>query len=266
MNNARIFSLYSGSGGNSFLISTNRGAILIDAGKNAKRLCAALAAAGVSADEIRAIFITHEHSDHVSALPVFLKKHPVPVHIQRASAYKLAIDPAAAPCLCLHPPHFCEQVEHISVRSFPTPHDSMGSLGFRIEIENDDGTILRIGYATDIGYVTREIEEALLGCDAVILESNHDPDLLQSGPYPYELKRRIASRRGHLSNGESAHLAAKLCAAGTKGLMLAHLSRENNDPTLAYDACFCAVGDERVRIAVADPDEITELTMGEETI
>ena len=262
MSDIRILSLYSGSGGNSFLISTKKGAILIDAGKNAKRLCLALASAGISIDEIRAVFITHEHSDHVSALPVFLKKHPVPVHIQKTSAYKLANDPAAAPCLCLHPPIFEEQVENIHVRSFPTPHDSMGSVGYRIEIYEEDGSVFRIGYATDIGYVTAEIEDGLLGCDAVILESNHDPELLKNGPYPYELKRRIASRRGHLSNPESAELAARLCASGTRKLLLAHLSRENNDPEIAYDACFSAVSDDRVQIAVADPEEITELMLG----
>lgn len=262
MSRIRILSLYSGSSGNSFLISTPTGAILIDAGKNAKRLCMALSAAGVSIDEIRAIFITHEHNDHVSALPVFLKKHPIPVHILKASAYKLACDPAVAPCLCLHPPIFEEQVEGIRMRSFPTPHDSMGSVGYRIEITDEDGSIFRIGYATDIGYVTEEIETGLLGCDAVILESNHDPEMLRTGPYPYELKRRIASRRGHLSNPDSAELAARLCAGGTRALMLAHLSQENNAPEIAYDTCFSAIGDDRVQIAVADPDEITELRIG----
>ena len=262
MSEIRILSLYSGSTGNSFLISTPQGAILIDAGKSAKRLCVALAKAGVDARDIRAIFITHEHHDHVSALPVFLKKYPIPVHIQRTSAYKLANDPAVAPCLCLHAPIFVELVEGIRVRSFPTPHDSMGSVGFRIELEQTNGTFFRIGYATDIGYVTKEIEEALTGCDAVILESNHDPEMLKNGPYPYDLKRRIASNRGHLSNPDSAELAARLCSAGTRGLMLAHLSRENNEPALAFDACFSAVSDERVRIAVADPDEITELPLG----
>lgn len=262
MSSIRIFSLYSGSGGNAFLVSAGEDAILIDAGKSAKRLCTALSAAGVAAETIRAIFVTHEHNDHISALPVFLKKHPIPVHIQHASAYKLANDPAAAPCLCLHSPIFEEQVGCMRVRSFPTPHDSMGSVGFRIEISQGDEKPLCIGYATDIGYVTNEIEEGLTGCDAVILESNHDPQMLKDGPYPYELKRRIASNRGHLSNPDSAELAARLCAAGTRGLMLAHLSQENNEPALAFDACFSAISDERVQIAVADPDEITELPLG----
>ncbi len=264
MTDVRILSLYSGSTGNAFIIRTPMGAILIDAGKSARRLTAALAEAGVDADEIRAVFVTHEHADHISALPVFLKKHPVPVHILAASAYKLECDEAAASCLRIHPPVFEEQVENMHIRSFPTPHDSRGSVGYRIEIEDADGQAsLCIGYATDIGYVTKEICEGLCGCDAVILESNHDLEMLRTGPYPYDLKQRIASRRGHLSNPDSAELAACLCAEGTRGLMLAHLSQENNDPALAYDACFCAVGDDRVTIAVAAPDAVTELVLKE---
>lgn len=261
MSSVRILSLYSGSTGNSFLIHTPTDSILIDAGKNAKRLCMALAEAGVSPDEIRAIFITHEHNDHVSALPVFLKKHPLPVHILTASAYKLANDTSVAPCLCLHPPLFSETVGKICVTSFPTPHDSCGSVGYRIEINGENGQTYKIGYATDIGHVTADIETGLWGCDAVILESNHDVELLKMGPYPYDLKQRILSRRGHLSNSDSAAFAARLCTGGTKALMLAHLSQENNTPDLAYEECLSAVGDDSICICVAQPDAITEVLL-----
>ncbi len=261
MSTVRVFSLYSGSKGNSFLISTPQGAILIDAGKSARQLCQSLCAVGVSPDEIKAILITHEHSDHIGALPVFLKKHPVPVHIPHACVYRLEQDEAVAPYLCPHPPIYQDEICGIRVTSFPTPHDSRGSVGYRMEIANENGHVLRIGYATDIGYVSKEVEEGLCGCDAVILESNHDEEMLMEGPYPYDLKQRIRSRRGHLSNPDCAAFAARLCAAGTKSLMLAHLSQENNTPDTAFDACFCAVGDERVQIAVASPDEITELPL-----
>ena len=257
----RIVSLYSGSTGNSFLIATPNGCILIDAGKNAKRLCMALAEAGVTPEEIKAIFITHEHNDHVSALPVFLKKHPVPVHILTASAYKLANNTSVAPCLCLHPPLFSEEIGNLRVTSFQTPHDSRGSVGYRIEITDNGETVLQIGYATDIGHVTTDIENGLLGCDAVILESNHDVELLRMGPYPYDLKQRILSRHGHLSNPDSAAFAARLCANGTRALMLAHLSQENNTPDLALSECLSAVGDDGIQICVAKPDEITEVSL-----
>jgi phosphoribosyl 1,2-cyclic phosphodiesterase len=260
MKDIRIISLYSGSTGNSFVICAPSGTLLIDAGKNAKRLCTALAEVNVNVDDIGAILVTHEHTDHVSALPVFLKKHPLPVHIAYGCAYKLMPHPSVEPLLHMHPPIHEECICGMRVTSFPTPHDSRASVGYRIEIPDEDGNIIyRIGYATDIGYVTPEIEEALTGCDAVILESNHDYDMLMTGPYPYDLKKRIASRRGHLSNPDSAALAARLCAAGTKKLMLAHLSQENNAPDLAYDECVGAVGDAEVQIFVAHPEIPTEM-------
>lgn len=262
MSNIRIISLYSGSTGNAFLISTPETRFLIDAGKNAKKLCLALCEAGVDPKEIRAIFITHEHSDHISALPVFLKKHPIPVHVMTKSAYRLVNEPSVAPCLQLHEKSFTEELTGgIRVQAFPTPHDSHASVGYHIEIPNQDGTLFRIGYATDIGFVSQEVEDGLTGCDAVILESNHDPEMLRNGPYPYELKRRIFSNRGHLSNPDSAAFAARLCASGTRFLMLAHLSQENNVPSLAFDECFGAIGDESVQVCVAQPDQITEVCL-----
>ena len=146
----------------------------------------------------------------------------------------------------------------MTVTAFSTPHDSLASTGYRIEIPHTGG-VLRLGYATDVGYVSPEVEAGLSGCDAVILESNHDREMLMEGPYPYYLKQRIASRRGHLSNPESAALAARLCARGTRALMLAHLSQENNTPDLAYDECVGAIGDASVCICVAQPDCVTEL-------
>ena len=260
MSDIRIISLYSGSTGNSFAIVSPSGTLLIDAGKNAKRLCGALSEVGINADDVGAILVTHEHTDHISALPVFLKKHPVPVHIACGCAYKLLPHPSVEPLLNMHPPIYEELICGMRVTSFPTPHDSRASVGYRIEIPDTDGNIAyRIGYATDIGYVTPEIEEGLSGCDAVILESNHDYDMLMTGPYPYDLKKRIASRRGHLSNPDSAALAARLCAKGTKKLMLAHLSQENNAPDLAYDECISAVGNADVSVFVAHPEIPTEM-------
>ncbi len=260
MSDIRIISLYSGSTGNAFVISAPSGTLLIDAGKNAKRLCGALAEVNVNVDDISAILVTHEHTDHISALPVFLKKHPVPVHLAYGCAYKLLPHPSVEPLLNMHPPIHEECICGMRVTSFPTPHDSRASVGYRIEIPDENGNIVyRIGYATDIGYVTPEIEEALTGCDAVILESNHDFDMLMTGPYPYDLKKRIASRRGHLSNPDSAALAAHLCATGTKKLMLAHLSQENNAPDIALGECMGAVGDSDVAVFVAHPEIPTEM-------
>ena len=254
------YSLYSGSAGNAFLLDANGVCILIDAGKNAKALCAAIRATGHEPEEISAVFVTHEHSDHIKALPVFLKKHPIPVHLPLACAYKLEGEPSATPHLLPHPPIHTEEIGGIRISSFPTPHDSRGSVGYRIEIPTENG-IFRIGYATDIGHVTDTVEENLMGCDAVVLESNHDPEMLMDGPYPYDLKLRIASKRGHLCNADSACLASRLCENGTKTIMLAHLSQENNTPDTAYSEYLGQLASDEIHIHVAAPDTVVEMKL-----
>lgn len=258
MNPIRILSLYSGSSGNAFLIATPRCNLLIDAGKSARQLCRCLNDCGITPDRINAILLTHEHNDHTSALSVFLKHHPCPVHLPLGCVSKLEADPAVAPHLYPHPPIWNTEFDGIRVSSFPTPHDSHASVGYRLELSTANGS-LSVGYATDLGYVSREVEVGLRGCDAVILESNHDPDLLMNGAYPYALKQRIASRHGHLSNTDSAAFAASLSLSGTKSFLLAHLSQENNTPEIALDACMSAIADDTVPIHVAAPDRITEL-------
>ena len=249
----RVISLYSGSKGNSTLISAGGANILVDAGQSARRLTDALKAVEISPDSIDAIFITHEHSDHISALEVFLKKHPIPVHITEKSARKLLEKGLTYldECLRLHPPLFTEQIKGLTVTSFPTPHDSMCSVGYRFKY-NDGEREREIGFATDIGYVSDAISEGLMGCEAVVLESNHDVEMLKNGSYPYDLKQRILSRRGHLSNSDCAVFASELCANGAKNILLAHLSEENNHPSLVYDEIFAAICDTSVNLAIAD--------------
>ena len=132
------------------------------------------------------------------------------------------------------------------------------SVGYRIEFF--DGEKKRaFGVATDIGYVTEDIKEGLYGCEAVVIESNHDVEMLKSGPYPRFLKERILSHRGHLSNPDSALFASQLASHGTKSFLLAHLSAENNTPSLALDEFVSAVADPTVRVSVADAERPTEL-------
>ena len=153
MTDIHAYSLYSGSTGNAFLLDADGTCILIDAGKSAKSLCAAIRSCGREPEQIAAVFVTHEHSDHVQALPVFLKKHLIPVHLPIACVYKLENEPWAESLLNPHPPIHTEEINGIRIISFPTPHDSRGSVGYRIEIPTPKG-FCRIGYATDIGYVT----------------------------------------------------------------------------------------------------------------
>ena len=250
--------LYSGSTGNAALLTLNGTSVLIDAGRTAKALCGALGEAGVSPDSLSAIFITHEHRDHTAALEVFLKHHPVPVHAAGESAKALSACPAIAACLVSHPPLYTATVGPFSFSSFCTSHDSLQSVGYRIGFTDGDTPVL-LGYATDLGVVTPAVECGLTGCEGVVLECNHDEELLMTGPYPYHLKRRIASRQGHLSNRDCAAFSARLAANGMKRLLLAHLSETNNLPDLALGEVRAALAGTAVQIAAASPTEITEL-------
>lgn len=256
----KIVSLYSGSGGNCTYLRIQDTTILIDAGKSARALCNSLREIGSDIGEVDAIFVTHDHQDHVSALEVLAKRNEIPIHMTDRSAALFDRDPAAFVHrrLIRHDPQFETQVGPLTVRSFCTPHDSRMSVGYRISF-SAEGREYAVGVATDIGYVSPEVREGLHGCSAVVLESNHDEQMLMEGPYPYELKKRIRSRRGHLSNRDSAAFAAELAAEGTEAFLLAHLSEENNEPSLAWDEAQSALSGLPVTVAVASPDLPTEL-------
>lgn len=250
----QICSLYSGSGGNAVYLNLGGIPILVDAGKSARALCRSLTRIGADISDIRAVFLTHEHHDHTSALETLLKKHPLPIHIVAASAERLfeARCEQVAENLAIHPMLYTESIDSLTVKSFPSPHDSHACVGFRFSFE-EDGERHEVGYATDVGYLSDAVVEGLMGCEAVVLECNHDVEMLKEGPYPYVLKQRILSRRGHLSNTDCAALAIKLAEHGTKHILLAHLSETNNTPDTAFDEVFGALAGSGVSIAVADP-------------
>lgn len=261
MTDIRICTLFSGSGGNSTYIRIKDTEFLIDAGKCARALCSALREIGSDISRISAIFITHEHTDHVSALEVISKKHAIPIHITNESAKRFDRAPAAFihKNLVRHEEiEFSVMLDSIKISAFHTPHDSLMSVGYKIETNRDERPCT-LAVATDIGYVTENIRANLLGCEAVVLESNHDEQMLMRGPYPYDLKKRILSRLGHLSNKDSAALGSELAANGTKAFLLAHLSEENNTPELALDEFYSAVADDSVTIVTAAADTPTEL-------
>lgn len=243
MADCSIVSLFSGSGGNAYLYTCGDTRILIDCGGSARAIVTALAACGTTPAGLGAIFITHEHSDHTKALRVLLKKDPVPVHIPAPCYEVLTAEGTirAGEPFIPHPPLYSVKVGAFSVSSFETSHDSVCCVGYRITAEGEDGTKRSFVHATDTGCVTESLCEALVGAEAAVLEANHDENMLLIGSYPYEIKRRILSAEGHLSNTDCAALAAQAARGGTRAVLLAHLSEENNYPALAEETVMHAI-------------------------
>ena len=235
---AKFCSLYSSSSGNCTYIGTSKGGILIDIGVSAKRTCEALNSIGVDPSSISAIFITHEHTDHISGVKVFAKKYGTTVYATEGTLLgmeeKDVLDPVIRTAVV---PFTGIEAGGIWVRPFSTPHDSRESCGY--SAVTPDGR--RISVATDIGRMTDTVMNAILGSDLVLLESNHDVGMLQNGPYNFHLKQRILSPIGHLSNESCAKAAVKLFESGTTRLVLGHLSKENNIPSLAYETTRSAM-------------------------
>ena len=221
----KIMPLFSGSGGNCTYIEGGGDRILIDAGVSARRIRRALAMIGRDFAEIDGVFLTHEHKDHIVGLSVLCKNSGVPVHATIPSLQ--AMQPAFA--VQAHPVRYSVQVKNLLVASFPLSHDSACCVGYTFQCAG-----AKAGVMTDTGFITDEAVAAMVGCEAALVESNHDPDRLRGGPYPAYLKARIASARGHLSNQDCADFCAFLAGKGTKRFILAHLSKENNSPDAAY--------------------------------
>ena len=227
---AKLCPLFSGSSGNSYYLEASGSGILIDCGRSAKQLENALRDNNIDVGSIRAIFITHEHSDHVSALRVFSVRHGIPVYASPGTAQYLKSNGIINEKVDMRPLTLDgTELESMCVRPFRISHDCAEGYGYCVETQ--DGRIT--AFATDTGIVTAEIKNALAGCDTVVLESNHDVGMLRYGSYPYVLKRRILSDIGHLSNELCADTCAGLVDSGTTRLLLAHLSKENNFPDLA---------------------------------
>jgi len=228
----KFLSLYSSSSGNSILISNNDTNILIDAGVSASKICSALNEAGTDIGEVDAILVTHEHSDHICGIRVLSKKYNIPIF---ANAYTMDGILRAAPTVRPGSAHIITeskeyQIRSMKIKAFVTPHDSASSVGYVIESEGK-----KYAVATDTGSITKAMLGSLAGCEAVVIEANHDEDMLINGPYPYQLKKRILSERGHLSNKNCAWLATQLAIWGTKRILLGHLSEHNNTPQKAFD-------------------------------
>nr|WP_320024667.1 MBL fold metallo-hydrolase [uncultured Acetobacterium sp.] len=228
----KFCSLYSGSSGNSLFVSNNSTKILIDAGLSGKRIQSSLDAIAENPNEIGGIMVTHEHSDHIHGVGVLSRRFDLPVYANEKTweAMMKDLGKIAEHNIKVFDFEKPFDIMDLQIEAFKTSHDAADSAGFVIS----DGK-KRVGIATDSGIITVEMRKALCGCDLVVLESNHDVSMLEAGSYPFYLKQRIKSDFGHLSNETAGDLALALVKEGTRQLVLAHLSQENNYPLLAYE-------------------------------
>ncbi len=248
---AEFISLYSGSAGNCNVVCANGRYLMIDMGKSCKLTLAALKEVGLSIAQCDGILITHEHSDHVKGLRVFLKKHPLPLYGAAETLDMLWQNELVPADSDLHTITYeAEDIGAFSVRAFPTSHD-VPCVGYRIK--TPDARTMTI--ATDLGVITPPVAEALAHCDLVALESNYDQYRLQEGSYPYYLKTRITSKRGHLRNEVCSEQLVELIKGGCKRFALCHLSQENNTPELALHAVLVSLAAQGLR---PEPDCVVQ--------
>ena len=251
-----ICTFASGSSGNAALLTCGGTHLLIDMGISCRRVCQSLAALGLEPGDLDGLFITHEHTDHIGGLATYIKKYRTPIYctpaVSRQLSYRLAgIEPLLRPAALGESLSF----DGVDLDILPTSHDCAESAACHFRTRSG-----RVGYLTDTGYIPEETGACLLGADILVLESNHDVDMLRSGPYPFSLKKRILGPQGHLSNGDAARYAAASVRAGTRAVLLAHLSDENNTPRRALDAVGSALAEtgRSVHLAAAPRDTMSE--------
>ncbi len=252
-----IRTLASGSNGNAILIQTESSAILVDAGISCRKITQRLASCGLCVEDLAGILITHEHSDHICGLSTLVKHHTVSLYASNGTCAAIAEKyPCTRDSLLAFPAGSYFHLGPFTVTSFSTPHDALDPVGYLIS----DGH-KRVAIMTDLGAIPDHIATLVTGAELVMLESNHDLDMLRNGPYPYPLQARILGQFGHLCNEAAADFAVHLAKHGTRTLILAHLSRENNTPELARFAVEKMLNryDLHPRLAVAPRDSLSEV-------
>ncbi|MBQ7917563.1 MAG: MBL fold metallo-hydrolase [Clostridia bacterium] len=228
----RIVNLSSGSKANSTFVCHNDTKILIDAGLNAKTLKTSLLEIGERLENINAVFVTHEHSDHIKAIETLAKKYDIHFYVREEVAGSGAFAGICFKEGRLHTfTHNVVNVGDLQITPFDVMHDAAAPVGF---VVNVFGSKARAGFVTDLGVVTETVKNSLAGVKMVFIESNYDEDMLAGGKYPFLLKKRIASEKGHLSNTQSLELAKFLYGTGTRCFVLSHISENNNTYELAF--------------------------------
>ena len=253
----KLIPLCSGSSGNSTYLETEDARILIDAGLSCKRISELLDSVGVRAADLTALFITHEHVDHIRGVEVLSRKYGIPVYANAGCWGKLiTLCPKIPPAMVrVFESDMDFYLGKTRVFPFTTPHDAAASVGYVFTSAGHKAAV-----CTDIGHMDRRMLSLLAGADIQILEANHDVDMLMAGPYPYKLKKRILSMNGHLSNEDCGRALVELYATGVRSVILGHLSAENNFPPLAVETVKSVLemaGITDMRIALAGRNEPT---------
>ena len=231
MDKLEIYTLASGSKGNCTYLRYGDTSILIDQGLSLKELRVRANYRGIDLSQTDALFVTHEHSDHVKGVGAFARAYDTPVYIPAACMGNFKTEDGDERYFVPNEYDGEVAVKGLSIKPFRVPHDAHYTVGYRISTGKED-----VAIATDLGFVSDGTLAKLVGCKAVVLESNHDSLMLEGGRYPRMLKARIAGKNGHLSNDACAETVAALAYNGTQKIVLAHLSEENNTPELAFEA------------------------------
>jgi phosphoribosyl 1,2-cyclic phosphodiesterase len=245
----RFTSLGSGSSGNGLVVESGTTRVMMDCGFTLTATKAKLESRGLAPAGISGICVTHEHDDHIGGVARFAKRYAIPVYLTRGTAQWLPEDFPAVLVRFIDS-HTPFAIDGLSVEPFPVPHDAREPVQF---VFSDGNT--RIGVLTDLGTPTSHVQEKLSGCDALVIECNHDLDMLMAGPYPLGLKQRVSGRFGHLDNSAARHLVESLDRSKLRHLIAAHLSQQNNTRALAVTALSEAVSCEPEWIGVAEQED-----------
>lgn len=248
-----VCSLASGSRGNTVLVSTPDTDILVDAGLSGVEIARRMAAVGKTPEQLSAIIITHEHTDHIKGAGVLGRRFNIPVYITPAT-HKACPNLGKIPALTYFECGTRFQIQGLTVNPFSISHDASDPTGLTVTWQD-----CKIGIATDLGIATNLVRQHLAGCSLLYLESNHDPTMLINGSYPWYLKQRIKSRTGHLSNIEAGLLLSQLVHKDLKHVILAHLSEENNRPEKALAEVGRCLNGSHIALSVAGPDRPGEM-------
>ena len=221
--------LASGSGGNACYVETDRVNILIDAGLSCREIERRLKKVGVEANNLDALVITHEHTDHIKGAGPLARRYGIPLYINQKTYEKGLKSLGDIPKPVIVQTGQTLKINDLTLETFTKCHDAVDPLGIVLACDG-----VSIGLATDLGRSTGLVEDRLRGCNALIMEFNYDPDMLKQGPYPLDVKRRIEGQDGHLSNQQAGDLLRVVSHESLKILVLAHMSKTNNDPGKAY--------------------------------